>query len=252
MVLDEAALICLIPLDQWSGDFGSRGITMHIAAQSRAQMRQRFGDAATGALLTNCATKILFGGSADGEDLQYWSTVAGEREEPAITKDRSTGAQSISTRKSTVLTPAQVGQLRTGQVLIITNGMPPAITNARMTYKRLDLRIAKFKRRRSVAWITARTASVTDAAGAWLVGQYEWARDQALAADRYVTARTGAMARRTSAPAVRRIIGTLTWLETNDPARELIARVRLIGAMRKARAALAARHQRPVDREVQR
>ncbi|GAA1531173.1 type IV secretory system conjugative DNA transfer family protein [Kribbella lupini] len=250
MVLDEAALICLIPLDQWSGDFGSRGITMHIAAQSRAQMRQRFGDAATGALLTNCATKILFGGSADGEDLQYWSTVAGEREEPAVTKDRSTGAQSISTRKSTVLTPAQVGQLRTGQVLIITNGMPPAITNARMTYKRLDVRLAKFRRRPAVRWLTTLTETVADATGGWLLSQAGWLCDQVIAADRAATVRARAVVRKATAPFARRAAGVLAWLDANDPARELIARVRLIGAMRNARAALAARTERErVERE---
>ncbi|WP_170284660.1 type IV secretory system conjugative DNA transfer family protein [Kribbella amoyensis] len=252
MVLDEAALICLIPLDQWSGDFGSRGITMHIAAQSRAQMRQRFGDAATGALLTNCATKILFGGSADGEDLQYWSTVAGERDEPAVTKDRSTGAESISTRKSTVLTPAQVGQLRTGQVLIITNGMPPAITTARLAYKRLDVRLARFRRRPAVSWTITRAAAVSDATGGWLLGQAGWVRAQVLAADRAVSDRTSSAVRRAIAPAVRRASAFLAWLDANDPARELLARVRLIGAMRKARASLAARQQRPVDREVHR
>ena len=67
---------------------------MHISAQSRAQMRERFGDAATGALLTNTATKVVFGGTGDDDDLQYWSTLAGEREEPAITRDHSTGARS--------------------------------------------------------------------------------------------------------------------------------------------------------------
>jgi len=92
MELDEAALICLIPLDEWSGDFGSRGMPMHISAQSRAQMRKRFGGAATGSLLTNTATKILFGGTGDDDDLRYWSTLAGEREEPQITRDRSTDA----------------------------------------------------------------------------------------------------------------------------------------------------------------
>ena len=44
----------------------------------------------------------------------------------------------------------------------------------------------------------------------------------------------------------------MTWLEATDPARELLARLRLAGAMRKARAGLAARTGRPVDRQVRR
>ena len=45
LALDEAALICPVPLDQWTADMGGRNITIHIAAQSRAQLRQRFGEA---------------------------------------------------------------------------------------------------------------------------------------------------------------------------------------------------------------
>jgi type IV secretion system protein VirD4 len=33
--LDEAALICPVPLDKWTADMGGRNITIHIAAQSR-------------------------------------------------------------------------------------------------------------------------------------------------------------------------------------------------------------------------
>jgi len=241
MVLDEAALICLIPLDQWSGDFGSRGITMHIVAQSRAQMRQRFGDAATGSLLTNCRTKVLFGGTGDDDDLRYWSTLAGEREEPAITRDRSTGSRSVSTRKTPVLTPGQVQELRTGQILVISNGMPPAITKARMAYKRWDVRAARFHNR-PVMQATARLqAAVEDRVGGWLLGQTEWLRSQATAGlDRIERLTRG----RLSIPATRGLGSALAWLDSNDPAREVIARVRLIGAMRRARAALGVRTDR--------
>ena len=41
LALDEAALICPIPLDNWTADMGGRGVTIHIAAQSRAQLRRR-------------------------------------------------------------------------------------------------------------------------------------------------------------------------------------------------------------------
>ena len=46
LALDEAALICPVPLDQWTADMGGRGVTIHIAVQSRAQLRQRWGDTA--------------------------------------------------------------------------------------------------------------------------------------------------------------------------------------------------------------
>ncbi|TCO33016.1 type IV secretory system conjugative DNA transfer VirD4/TraG family protein [Kribbella steppae] len=275
MVLDEAALICLIPLDQWSGDFGSRGICMHIVAQSRAQMRERFGDAATGALLTNTGTKIVFGGTGDAEDLQYWATLAGEREEPAITKDRGTGSRSESTRKTQVLTPGQVSQLRSRQMLVIGNGMPPAIVKARMFYQRWDVRTERLARkaehaharvarfahwvgqRRPMLAVTRTSTAVEDRLGAWMVEQFGWmlaplTGDAQVAAGGEVIEPAPTRRRPTRGAALRRPSGVLARLEAADPVREFVARLRLNNAMCKARAALAARTDRPVDREVRR
>ncbi|TCO43597.1 type IV secretory system conjugative DNA transfer VirD4/TraG family protein [Kribbella antiqua] len=252
MVLDEAALICLIPLDRWTGDFGSRGITLHISAQSRAQLRDRFGEAATGALLTNVTTKVVLAGTSDDDDLQFWSTLCGERLEQVATRDRTTGGVSISDRRVPVLTPGQVAQLRAGQALIITRGMPPAIGRVKMAWKRRDLRIERFHNRPTVQWTARKLAMVEERAGARLLSDTAWLSDHLLAAfDRADDVR-----RRVTSPVVRRaaarLDAALTWLEANDPGRELVARFRLVGAMRKARAGLAARTERPVDRQVRR
>jgi type IV secretory pathway TraG/TraD family ATPase VirD4 len=241
MVLDEAALICLIPLDRWTGDFGSRGITLHISAQSRAQLRDRFGEAATGALLTNVTTKVLLAGTSDDDDLQFWSTLCGERLEQVATRDRTTGGVSISDRRVPVLTPGQVAQLRAGQALIITRGMPPAIGRVKMAWKRRDLRMERFHNRRSVQWATRQLAALEHRVGARLLTETALLRDRVVGGfDRVAAAR-----QRITAPVVRRIATRLdaavTRLEATDPARELLARLRLVGARRKARAALAAR-----------
>ncbi|MDX3003242.1 type IV secretory system conjugative DNA transfer family protein [Kribbella solani] len=265
MVLDEAALICLIPLDRWTGDFGSRGITLHISAQSRAQMRDRFGEAATGALLTNVTTKVVLAGTSDDDDLQFWSTLCGERLEQVATRDRTTGGVSISDRRVPVLTPGQVAQLRAGQALIITRGMPPAIGRVKMAWNRSDLRMERFHNRPAVQWTSRQLAALENHLGARLLTNVAWLRDLLLAAiDRATSIRqrlTVPVMHRIAAGLAARIDSALTWLEATDPARELLARVRLIGAMRTARAALAARTQqtdrskradRPIDREVQR
>jgi type IV secretion system protein VirD4 len=252
MVLDEAALICLIPLDRWTGDFGSRGITLHISAQSRAQLRDRFGEAATGALLTNVTTKIVLAGTSDDDDLQFWSTLCGERLEQVATRDRTTGGVSISDRRVPVLTPGQVAQLRAGQALIITRGMPPAIGRVKMAWNRRDLRLERFHNRPTVQWTRRQLAALENRAGARLLTDTARLRDQLIAASgRASTIRrraTGAVVWR----AADRLHAALTWLEANDPARELVARLRLAGAMRKARTGLAARPERPVDRQVRR
>jgi hypothetical protein len=252
MVLDEAALICLIPLDKWTGDFGSRGITLHISAQSRAQLRDRFGEAATGALMTNVTTKVLLAGTADDDDLQFWSTLCGERLEQVATRDRSTGGVSISDRRVPVLTPGQVAQLRAGQALVITRGMPPAIGRVKMAWNRRDLRKERFYNRPAVQWTSRQLAAAEDRVGARLLTDTAWLGDQILA----LLDTAGAARRRVTTRVVRRIASrleaVLTWLEVNDPAREMVARFRLAGAMRKAHAALAARAQRPADRQVRR
>ncbi|TCC53469.1 type IV secretory system conjugative DNA transfer family protein [Kribbella capetownensis] len=241
MVLDEAALICLIPLDKWTGDFGSRGITLHISAQSRAQLRDRFGEAAAGALMTNVTTKVLLAGTADDDDLQFWSTLCGERLEQVTTRDRTTGGVSISDRRVPVLTPGQVAQLRAGQALIITRGMPPAIGRVKMAWNRHDLRLERFHNHRTVQWTSRHLAALENRAGARLLTDTAWLRDQTLARAEQLTN----LRRSLTAPVLRRIAGRLdaavTWLEATDPAREFLARLRLVGAMRKARLALAAR-----------
>ncbi|TDW91104.1 type IV secretory system conjugative DNA transfer family protein [Kribbella sp. VKM Ac-2566] len=241
MVLDEAALICLIPLDRWTGDFGSRGITLHISAQSRAQLRDRFGEAATGALLTNVTTKVVLAGTSDDDDLQFWSTLCGERLEQVATRDRTTGGVSISDRRVPVLTPGQVAQLRAGQALIITRGMPPAIGRVKMAWNRRDLRMERLHNRRTVQWTRSQLAALENRLGARVLGDAAWLRDQLVA----VIDRLTAVRQRLTAPVARRLVdridGLVSWLEATDPARELLARLRLAGAMRKARAALAAR-----------
>ncbi|MEU0093882.1 TraM recognition domain-containing protein [Kribbella sp. NPDC006257] len=268
MVLDEAALICLIPLDRWSGDFGSRGICLHIAAQSRAQMRQRFGDAATGTLLTNTATKIVFGGTGDDDDLRYWATLAGERDEPAITRDRATGSRSETTRRIQVLTPGQVGELRARQMLVISNNMPPAIVKARMHYRRLDVRTERYAEAavRARAWfvnlpaaqgLPAACERAADGVGQWLLDRCAWmlaplSGDAQVAAGGAVIDPAPADRRAPRGRLARRIDAALTRLEAADPLRELVARLRLNSATRKARAALGDRTRRVQDREVKR
>ncbi|GAA3144726.1 hypothetical protein GCM10010530_75450 [Kribbella aluminosa] len=245
MVLDEAALICLIPLDRWTGDFGSRGITLHIVAQSRAQLRERFGEAATGSLMTNVSTKVVLAGTSDDDDLQFWSTLCGERLEQTATKDRTTGGVTISDRHVPVLTPGQIAQLRAGQALIITRGMPPAIGRIKMAWKRSDLRRERFHNRPTVQWTSRQLAASEQWAGARLIVGCAWLRDAAITSAVAVTDQMTTARQRLTAPVVRRTTARLdaavAWLEANDPARELLARVRLAGAMRTARAALAAR-----------
>jgi type IV secretion system protein VirD4 len=130
MVLDEAALICPVPLDQWTADMGGRGVTIHIAVQSRAQLRQRWGHEGAAAILNNAATVLVFGGTRDPDDLAAWSTLAGDRVDDDL-------------GRVPVLSPAQIAQLPERRVLLIRRATPAAVGTVRMAWRRRDVRRAQ-------------------------------------------------------------------------------------------------------------
>jgi len=73
IALDEAAMVCPVPLDRWSADMGGRGITIHVSIQSRAQLRQRWGDTGAAAILNNAATLLIYGGTRDPAVIERWA-----------------------------------------------------------------------------------------------------------------------------------------------------------------------------------
>jgi type IV secretory pathway TraG/TraD family ATPase VirD4 len=149
LVLDEAALICPVPLDNWTADMGGRNVTIHIAVQSRAQLRQRWGDTGSAAILNNAATVLIFGGAGDPDDLKAWSLLAGERLEKVESRDAAGKISSITTRRVPVLSPAEIANLPGGHVLIKRRGMPSAVGTVQMAWQRRDVRAAEREARRA-------------------------------------------------------------------------------------------------------
>ena len=175
--LDEAALICPIPLHEWSADMGGRGVSIVACFQSRAQILDTYGPAKTATILNNAGGKVLFGGTGDRDDLQFWSTLAGERDEPVVTTDMNGRVASRTTRRVPVLSPAQLSQM-TGRVVVYRRNLPPVIGRPQLAYKRMDLRLihqpnvltVRFYRWRKglrVA-VTDRMQAVAAAAARWL------------------------------------------------------------------------------------
>jgi type IV secretion system protein VirD4 len=140
--LDEAALICPVPLHRWTADMGGRGVTIVAAFQSRAQLLDRYGDANAAVIINNAGARILFGGTGDRDDLNYWSTLAGDRDEPITTTDLHGRVASRSVRKVPVLAPAQLANLPAGRVVVWRRGMAPVVGRAEMAYRRHDVRAA--------------------------------------------------------------------------------------------------------------
>lgn len=165
LALDEAALICPIPLDNWTADMGGRGVTIHIAAQSRAQLRQRWGDVGAAAILNNAATLMIYGGTRDPDDLAAYSGLTGERYEDAPTWGRDGDLHSTAAHRVAVLSPAQVAQLPAGRAIVIRRGMPPAVGRVQMAWKRRDVRAVA----RATTWAKRRCA-----ARAWAADALDW------------------------------------------------------------------------------
>jgi type IV secretion system protein VirD4 len=140
LALDEAALICPIPLDNWTADMGGRGVTIHIAAQSRAQLRKRWGDTGAAAILNNAATLMIYGGTRDPDDLAAYSSLTGERYEDVPTWNRDGDLLSTAAHRVPVLSPAQIAQLPAGRAIVVKRGMPPAIGRVEMAWRRRDVR----------------------------------------------------------------------------------------------------------------
>jgi type IV secretion system protein VirD4 len=146
--LDEAAIICPIPLDRWSSDMGGRNVTIHVATQSRPQLRQRWGHDGAASIMNNAASLVIYGGTRDADDLQAYSTLAGEREERVVTRDHTGKVISETTQRVPVFVPAQIAQLPRGRVLLIRRDMPPAIGKVQMAWRRPDVRAVKRANRR--------------------------------------------------------------------------------------------------------
>lgn len=139
LALDEAALLSP-PLDDWTADMGGRGVTIVAAFQSRAQMLARWDEHGTAAILNNTASIMVFGGTKDRADLDFWSKLAGDRDEPVTTVDDRGRVKTRSTRKAPVLAPAQIANLPARCVVVFRRGMPVVVGRARMAWQRRDVR----------------------------------------------------------------------------------------------------------------
>jgi type IV secretion system protein VirD4 len=150
LALDEAALISPVPLESWTADMGGRGVTILAAFQSRAQLLARWGEHNTATILNNTGAVMVFGGTRDRDDLQFWSTLAGERDEQITTTDLHGRVASRTVRKVPVLAPAQIANLPAGRVMVIRRGIPPVIGRVQMAWRRRDVRSHAKAARRAV------------------------------------------------------------------------------------------------------
>ena len=147
LVLDEAALVSPVPLDQWTADMGGRNVTIHIGAQSRAQLRKRWGDTGCAAIMTNSATVLILAGARDADDLQAYSMLTADRRELVETEDADGHVTGRTSQRVPVLSPGEIAQLPELHAVIVRRGMPAAIGRLQMAWKRHDVKAVQRRER---------------------------------------------------------------------------------------------------------
>ncbi len=123
-VLDEAALICPVPLEKWTADSRGLGITVHSAFQSRGQIRDRWGSNGFDTIWDNC-TALILGGLKGDNHLESLSKLSGQKRVKEETGSRGPGPNgttqtSTSFRyvKEATMSPADIMNLEPGEVLM--------------------------------------------------------------------------------------------------------------------------------------
>jgi type IV secretion system protein VirD4 len=159
--LDEAALSCPVPLEQWTADMGGAGVALWCAFQSRAQLIRKWGDAGAAIVLNNAGAVLLFGGTKDPKDLDAWANLFGKRDEMVETRDEKGKVKSRTVRQTAVIQPSQLSTLPPRHVALLRRGMPPAIGRARMVWHRWDVRVAPHAKRAAgvVTFLAGRDAA---------------------------------------------------------------------------------------------
>jgi type IV secretion system protein VirD4 len=143
MVLDEAALICPVPLERWTSDAGGRGIVLAIAVQSPSQLYDRWGQRGGETIWNNANITLVFGGLGVAKDLDDLSSLCGERIErthsQTVGSDRRRSTTS-SERHVRAMTSNAIRELPDWHVLVLRRNTPPAIGRIRPVWDRRDVK----------------------------------------------------------------------------------------------------------------
>jgi type IV secretory pathway TraG/TraD family ATPase VirD4 len=134
LLLDEAANIAPIPsLPNLLADGGGTGITTVAVLQSLAQARHRWGQPAAEALWDAATTKVVLGGLAQADDLQRISRLAGDIDEPTVTRTTGPGggSMSVAERRLPALPVEMLRTLPQGQAVVLARHTAPVLTRLR-------------------------------------------------------------------------------------------------------------------------
>ncbi|MGW3491545.1 type IV secretory system conjugative DNA transfer family protein [Streptomyces sp. NPDC001054] len=150
MVLDEAALICSVPLQRWTSDSRGFGINVHACFQSPAQIYERWGKYGYQSIWDNC-TKIILGGLSNTEHLHDLSELCGKHKEKRESHSTSPGPD--GTMRETVswtmvevdtMTSSDIMNLPPGKLLILRKHLGgPVVASFTPVWERKDIKAAE-------------------------------------------------------------------------------------------------------------
>ncbi|KOV09629.1 hypothetical protein ADK60_40380 [Streptomyces sp. XY431] len=142
-VLDEAAIICPLPLNKWTSDAGGWNIQLQISVQSYSQLEERWGVNGARTIYNNC-NKFALGGLANPDDLERLSVLVGDADQTvvSVSKDKDgKPTESHSLRRIRVMPPKEVREMKVTQGLYIHRAVPPIRVQYVPTWKRKDVKL---------------------------------------------------------------------------------------------------------------
>ncbi|MEV5348951.1 type IV secretory system conjugative DNA transfer family protein [Streptomyces achromogenes] len=145
--LDEAALICPVPLEKWTADSRGLGMTVHAAFQSRGQIRDRWGRNGAETIWDNC-TALILGGLKNDDHLESMSKLTGTKRVKEETGSKGPGPNGTTTTSSSfryvkepTMSPSDIMYLEPGEVLIFRRHLGgPVVARYQMVWDRKDLK----------------------------------------------------------------------------------------------------------------
>ncbi|MEJ8662291.1 type IV secretory system conjugative DNA transfer family protein [Streptomyces sp. MS1.AVA.4] len=141
-VLDEAAVICPLPLHRWSADAGGRNIQLLVSVQSPSQLRERWGHNGAQTIMNN-SVRVALGGLSIPQDLEELSLLCGEKDEEVASSsstDEDKQSRNVSIRRVRIMPQDAIRQMEEGTGLIFYRHLPPIRYQFTPVWQRKDVK----------------------------------------------------------------------------------------------------------------
>jgi type IV secretion system protein VirD4 len=152
VILDEVAKITPVPIDKWGADARGRGIYLTVAFQSLDQIRERWGIQGAGTIMNVFATKLIFGGLQNVDDLDDLERLIGPRKVRQVSegKSKSDKGGSTSTNRSygeePIMPASQIRELPERHMLVLSANAKAAVVRYTLGQIRAEKELARLEK----------------------------------------------------------------------------------------------------------